>query len=774
MVDWQQICQIEKEAPLRVLILEDVPRDADLMMRKLQQEEMSCEFQVLDTREGYIRALSEYRPHIVLSDFMMPQFTGLEALEIKKASVPDLPFIIITGSMNEETAVACMKAGADDYVLKEHLRRLPSAIKVAFEKRRLECSEMATRKRIERAAREWMDTFDAVGDPIGLVDPDGIVLQCNKALRDLVRRPFNAILGRPMPVLLGCASSCGETCPLHLAQKSLCRESHTVQFKQRWFLVHADPIRDISGALTGLVHVMSEITGHKRTEDALRKEKERFRVLVEGSPFGVALLSKENRYHYLNPRFVEMFGYTLDDIPTRRSWFEKAYPDPVYRNEIISLWKSGPVSTRLGHLGPQTSNVTCKDRSVKRIRSIPVVMANGEKFVLYEDITEQENLRNQFMHAQKLEAIGRLAGGIAHDFNNLLTVINGYAGLGLDKLEQDNLLRADLESIRNAGTRAAVLSRQLLTFSRKEVVAPKILNLNEVIRGIEKMLRRLIGEDVELVTALADDAWPVKADPGQIEQIVMNLAVNARDAMTEGGAFAIETRDVNLDQDYAKRHMDVRPGPYVMLAVSDTGVGMDEETQTHIFEPFFTTKEQGRGTGLGLSTVYGIVKQSDGHIRVYSEPGKGTTFKIYLPRVEENGVKEKEQPKSKSLPRGNETVLVVEDDDALLNMAERILATAGYNVLKAANGGEALVLCEQLKNPVHLLLTDVVMPVMSGVDLAERLVQIMPGIKKLYMSGYTKGLISEKPLLEEGVQFIGKPFRLSALLLKVREVLDGD
>ncbi len=774
MADRQKRSQIEEQAPLRVLILEDVPRDGDLMMRKLQQEEMSCEFQVLDTREGYIRALSEYRPHIVLSDFMMPQFTGMEALEIKNACAPDLPFIIITGSMNEETAVSCMKAGADDYVLKEHLRRLPSAIKVAFEKKRLECSEIAARERIEQAAREWMDTFDAVADPIGLVDPDGIVFRCNKALRDLVGRPFNEIIGYSLPEVIGCASGCGETCPLHLAQKSLCRESHTVQFKQRWFLVHADPIRDISGALTGLVHVMSEITGHKRTEDALREEKERFRVLVEGSPFGVAFLSKENRYLYLNPRFVEMFGYTLDDIPTRRSWFEKAYPDPVYRNEIISLWKSGLVSTRLSHLGPQTSNVTCKDGSVKRIRSIPVVMANGEKFVLYEDITEQENLRNQFMHAQKLEAIGRLAGGIAHDFNNLLTVINGYAGLGLDKLEQDNLLRADLESIRNAGTRAAVLTRQLLTFSRKEVVAPKILNLNEVIRGIEKMLRRLIGEDVELVTALADDAWPVKADPGQIEQIVMNLAVNARDAMPEGGTLTVETRDVDLDQDYAKRHMDVRPGPYVMLAVSDTGVGMDEETQTHIFEPFFTTKEEGRGTGLGLSTVYGIVKQSDGHIWVYSEPGKGTTFKIYLPRIDEFEVKEKAKRSVEPLPRGNETVLVVEDDGALRNLAERILASAGYNVLKAANGVEALDLCEQLKEPVHLLLTDVVMPVMNGTDLGERLGPIMPGIKKLYMSGYTRGAISQKALLEEGTKFIGKPFSRPALLLKVREVLDGD
>jgi signal transduction histidine kinase/CheY-like chemotaxis protein len=432
------------------------------------------------------------------------------------------------------------------------------------------------------------------------------------------------------------------------------------------------------------------------------------------------------------------------------------------------------LSSKSVHLGPQTTNVTCEDGSVKRIRAIPVVMETGESFIIYEDITEQENLREQFMHAQRLEAIGRLAGGVAHDFNNLLTVINGHAVLALDSLEQDDPVRADLDSIRNAGTRAVALSRQLLTFSRKEVVAPKILNVNEVIRDIEKMLPRLIGEDVEIVTVLTEDLGPVKADPGQIEQIIMNLAVNARDAMPEGGKLTIETRDVSLDQDYAKHHMDVRSGPYVLLSMSDTGVGMDQMTQTHIFEPFFTTKEEGRGTGLGLSTVYGIVKLSDGHIRVYSEPGKGTTFKIYLPRVQEAGSKEINDARAESLPKGNETVLVVEDDEALRNLAERILASAGYTVHKASNGGEALLYCEQLKKPVHLLLTDVVMPVMGGPEVAERVGQIMPGIKTLYMSGYTNRAISQKTPHEEGAQFIGKPFGRSALLLKVREALDGN
>jgi PAS domain S-box-containing protein len=644
----------------------------------------------------------------------------------------------------------------------------------AIEKKRLACVARVAKEGIERAGREWIDTFDAVADPISLLNPDGIVLRCNKALRDFVGRPFNEIIGRPLPEILGVASDSTGTCVFRLAQKSLRRESSTMELQHRWFVVHADPILDGSGRVTGFAHVMSEITQRKQAEVALTEEKERFRVLVEGSPFGVALLSKENRYLYLNPRFVEIFGYTLDDIPTRRSWFEKAYPDPVYRNDLISSWKMDLVSSRSRQLGPQTSSVTCKDGAVKRIRAIPVVTETGDRFLFYEDITEQENLRNQFIHAQKLEAVGRLAGGVAHDFNNLLTVINGYAGLALDGLGQDDPLRAELDSIRNAGTRAAVLTRQLLTFSRKQVIAPTILNLNEVIGNIEKMLRRLIGEDVELVTVMADGLGPVKADPGQIEQIVMNLAVNARDAMPEGGTFTIETRDIDIDRDYAKHHMDVGPGRYVLLTVSDTGVGMDQEIKSHIFEPFFTTKEQGRGTGLGLSTAYGIVKQSNGHIWVYSEPGKGTIFRIYLPRVKESGIKEKEQPKSESLPRGNETVLVVEDDEALRNMAERILASVGYNVFKAANGAEALLLCEKLKDPVHLLLTDVVMPVMYGTDLAERLGQVMPGIKTLYMSGYTDGAITQKVLHEEGAQFMTKPFGKSALLLKVRKVLDGD
>ena len=379
----------------------------------------------------------------------------------------------------------------------------------------------------------------------------------------------------------------------------------------------------------------------------------------------------------------------------------------------------------------------------------------------------------QLRQSQKLEAVGQLAGGIAHDFNNLLTVINGYSDLSMKKLQAEDPLRLNLKEIRKAGDRAAALTRQLLAFSRKQVLQPKILDLNAIISELEKMLRRLIGEDIDLRTVCAPDLGSTRADPGQIGQVVMNLAVNARDAMPHGGKLTIETRNVQLTEEYARHHVAVIPGWYVLLAVSDTGSGMDEQTRGRVFEPFFTTKETGQGTGLGLSTVYGIVKQSGGNIWVYTEPGMGTTFKVYLPRVDQGAEEYKQSLEFEEVLMGSETILLAEDEEMVRNLAREILGTYGYKVLEAASGGSALLICEQYEESIDLLLTDVVMPEMSGRKLADRLAGLRPEMKVLYMSGYADNAIVHQGVLEEGTNFIQKPFSPDTLAAKVRDVLDA-
>ncbi len=386
---------------------------------------------------------------------------------------------------------------------------------------------------------------------------------------------------------------------------------------------------------------------------------------------------------------------------------------------------------------------------------------------------ERKRLEQQLRQVQKMEAIGRLAGGVAHDFNNLLTVISGYCQMLLEDPGASGPQREYIAEIKDAGDRAAALTRQLLAFSRQQVLQPRILDLNALIANVEKMLRRLIGEDIELVTAQAPEVELVKADPGQVEQIIMNLAVNARDAMPKGGKLTIETTNVELDETYVHSHGPVKPGPYVMLAVCDTGIGMDSQTQSRIFEPFFTTKEQGKGTGLGLSTVYGIVKQTGGYIWVYSEPGRGATFKIYLPRVEE--VAETIEPRKvpAKLHEGTESILLVEDEERVRKLTRRILEANGYKVLVATRGDEALRICGEHKGAIHLLLTDVVMPEMSGPEVANQLSLLRAEMRVLYMSGYTDDAVVRHGMLEPGMAFLQKPFTPEILLSKVREVLDS-
>jgi two-component system cell cycle sensor histidine kinase/response regulator CckA len=388
-----------------------------------------------------------------------------------------------------------------------------------------------------------------------------------------------------------------------------------------------------------------------------------------------------------------------------------------------------------------------------------------------QERTDRRRAEELLRQAQKMEAIGRLAGGVAHDFNNLLTVINGYSQLMMGQVAPGNPLHSNAEEILKAGERAASLTRQLLAFSRKQVLAPVILNLNSVVSQVEKMLRRLIGEDIKLVASLEPNLGSVKADPGQIEQVLMNLAVNARDAMPKGGKLTLETANVTLDETYAEQHPGIKPGPHVMLAVSDTGTGMDQETQSHLFEPFFTTKEQGKGTGLGLSTVFGIVKQSEGSIWVYSELGKGTTFKVYLPRVDQAAPSSTAGANAGRTLRGTETILLVEDSESVRKLVSAVLAQQGYTVLTADDGESALQLLRQHQGRLDLLMTDVVLPGLGGPEIAAQVIQARPGIKVLFCSGYTERGVIENGALPSGSAFLQKPFTPESLGRKIRDML---
>lgn len=544
---------------------------------------------------------------------------------------------------------------------------------------------------------------------------------------------------------------------------------------KKWFRLTVTPLRE-DAPEEGVIVMHMDVTERKLSEEALRQAEAKYRSIVESLPAIVYLAQPHPPYApiYVSPNVTE-FGYSTDEWSKRPDmWVSVLHEED--RERILSATE---IAMR------ENLETDLEYRIVGRDGTIHWVHDKG-RFVLDEnndqigwqgvivDITKTKAMEEQLRQSQKLESVGRLAGGIAHDFNNMLTAINGYSDLTLRRLKPDDPLRQNIGEIKRAGERSATLTNQLLAFSRKQMLKPEVLYFNRIIADTAMMLQRLIGENIELVTVLNPDAGPIEVDPGQLTQVIMNLAVNARDAMPQGGKLTLETDNIYLDEDYARRHVSVVPGEYVMLAVSDTGNGMDVETQAHIFEPFFTTKAVGKGTGLGLATVYGIVKQSGGNIWVYSEAGHGTTFKIYLPRVASQQVETAESKADlDELPKGAETILLVEDEQMVRSLTCHILELCGYTVLEAQNGIEASAVCEKSECKIDMLMTDVVMPLMGGRELAERLAQTHPQLRVLFTSGYTDDAIVRHGVIETGTNFIQKPFTPNALAHKVREVLDA-
>ncbi|PYS81631.1 MAG: hybrid sensor histidine kinase/response regulator, partial [Acidobacteria bacterium] len=514
------------------------------------------------------------------------------------------------------------------------------------------------------------------------------------------------------------------------------------------------------------------ITERKRAEHELKESEERYRDLVENAHDIIFTYDLDGNYTSVNRAGELITGYSHDEC-LALNIAKTIAPEHVSKaREMLAKKLAGEKVTayEVDILAKDGKRVAVEVNTKLILQDGVPVGVQG----IARDVTERRQLEEQLRQSQKLEAIGQLAGGIAHDFNNLLTAINGYSSLALQRIEGNPTVKTYLEEIKKAGDRAANLTRQLLAFGRKQILQPVPLSLNDVITDMSKMLRRLIGEDIQFGARLTPDLKRVKADPGQIEQVLVNLVVNARDAMPQGGNLTIETANAELDREYASTHVGVRAGAYIVLAVSDTGTGMDEQVRKQIFEPFFTTKEKGKGTGLGLSTVYGIVKQSGGNIWVYSERNHGTTFKVYLPAFESVPRSSEGVAAESVIPKGSETVLLVEDEEVVRGLACQILEEAGYQVLVAPQGEEAIRLCIEHATEIHLLLTDVVMPGAGGKEVADRLNSLRPGIKVLFMSGYTDEAIVHHGVLDSNVKFIQKPFSPAALAKKVREVLDSN
>jgi len=637
--------------PLRVLLLEDTPEDAELILRHLRQAGFEPDWQRVETEGDYVAALDPALD-VILADFSLPSFNATRALALLRDRDIDVPLIVVSGSIGEDVAVNVLQHGAADYLLKDRLTRLGQAILRVIAERSL-----------QRAKR-----------------------QAEESLRQTVERTTFALQAAHVGIW-----------EVDLATGAV-----------RW----SEMLETIHGMAPGTF----------------------------GGTFQAFLdaIIPEDRQAVADVIAQATAAHIESNILYRIRW-----PDGSQH------WVRG-----IGR--------TFYDDSGTPVRAAGIGI----------DVTERRQLEEQYRQSQKIEAVGQLAGSVAHDFNNLLTAILGYCELLIDTVDPESPHQDSLGEIRRAGESAASLTRQLLAFGRRQILEPRLLNLRDSVRRLEPMLRRLIGEDIAVAVRASDPVGLIRADAGQIEQVILNLALNARDAMPGGGHLTIEVADVNLDRAYVRRHAGTAEGSFVMLAVSDTGTGMDQATQARLFEPFFTTKPKGRGTGLGLSTVHGIVKQSEGTIWVYSEPGRGSTFKIYLPRAEEaSGDPEHAEHLPAPNLGGSETVLVVEDEMGVRDLVRRVLERYGYRVLVTATPREALVIAGGESQPIELLLSDVVLPEMTGPALATEVRALQPGIRVLYMSGYTDSDIVHRGVLVEGTPFLQKPFTPQTLARKVREVL---
>ncbi len=637
--------------------------------------------------------------------------------------------------------------------------------------------DVTEKKQAQKALRESKELLDAIlaASAVGIcMVRDREVKWANQALLDILGYEQSDMIGQPTRIAYP-----DEAEFLRVGKDLIpsLRSFGQAALDARWIRKDGEEIHvylqarslDPTNFSRGFIASATDITQRKCSEEALERSEEKYRLVLDHAGEAI-FVAQEGWILFCNPMTEKLFGFSEEELKRIPLIDLLQAEDHVAFQVLDENNLKGHESTTI-----QTVRFTAKGGKSRwlEMTGVPVVWDDlPASLVFVRDVTRQKELERQLLHSQKMEAIGRLAGGVAHDFNNLLLVINGYSEMALQSSECGEHMREIIQGIHEAGESAAALTRQLLAFSHQRLATPKKLDLNEVVSGMDRMLRRVIGEDIELSLKLQEDLWPVEGDTGELEQVIMNLAVNARDAMPRGGELTVETGNVTLTPDYTEEQIDLTPGPHVMLTVSDTGKGMDAFVQSHLFEPFFTTKEMGQGSGLGLSIVYGIVRKYGGNIHVYSEPDQGTTFRAYFPRVEQAAVEMKPQETQADTQRGQGTILLVEDEDKVRALVAEVLRRFGFKVLQASGYDEAVDLVFNGNEPVHLLISDVVMPKMNGFDLAARIRQLRPGIEVILMSGYTETHISRKNSIEPDYAFIQKPFAIGALIDKIHEKLN--
>jgi len=766
---------------IRVLLIEDSEADADLIINAITRGYPSAHFDWAVSRKQFTEMLAASEYDVVIADYRLPDWTGMEALRELRHLGLDIPLILVTGELGDERAVECVKAGAADYLLKSgNLARLPIAVTRAIEEKRARTESRLSQQLIEQAqqqAREQEERFLQLAETIDEVffvmdSQHQETLYINPAYEKTWGRSCQSLYDNPQSFVEPVPAGDRERLVEYMDRVSRGEPAGKLEYRiiqpngnVRWLLAHAVPIRNQNGDVYRIGGVALDITESREAQLALEEIAERLRKLTESS-FDAIDITQDGIIQEANPGYLKMFGYErMEEVIGRpiADFVADVSRDEVEKRSANNIEGTYELEGRRKDGSKLLLEATARTHAM-RGRTV--------RITALRDMTERRALEDQFRQAQKMEAVGRLAGGVAHDFNNLLTVILSYTDMLIEGVSSKDPRAEDLGEIRKATVAAASLTRQLLAFSRQQVIEPRLINLNDIVESSEKMLRRLIGEDIEVKTSLSSDPLTVMIDPGQLEQVMMNLAVNARDAMPTGGKLTLETANVTLDADYARDHWPVEPGKFAMLAMSDIGCGMDEQTRALMFEPFFTTKPAGQGTGLGLATVYGIVKQSNGFIWVYSEPGKGTSFKIYFPLLDQTPEQYATRPHSETPRSGTETILLAEDATAVRVAARQILERFGYSVLEAANGTDALGIAQN-GVAIDLLLTDVVMPEMSGRELVDRFAKLRPNTKVLFMSGYTDDAIVRHGVLRPGTAYLQKPFSPETLARKVREVLDS-
>jgi PAS domain S-box-containing protein len=765
--------------PLRLLYVEDEPGEVEIALRELEKSKIEFEVETVATREDFARILREKAFDIILSDYRLPGWTGMDAFTLIKEHGLDTPFVLVTGTLGEELAIECIKHGVTDYVLKEQLARLPMAVRHALDARLMREAEVRAVEALRESEERYRILVENAPEAIVVLDvAKGKFVDCNEnALRmfqisreKLLRSgpeelsPPQQPNGRPS----GAASR--ERVEKALAGETpsfewVCRNSNGADFDcEVHFVRLPSPSRQlVRGSIV-------DITDRKHAEQALRESEARYRGLVNNATYGIYWVTTDGELLSVNPALARIFGFdSTDELLALRS-SDTLYRDPAVRLRLLAEY------TQSGRMNG-TAEWKRKDGKVIQVHLNGRRTTNPQRMiecieVIVEDVTEKIALEKQLVQAQKFEAIGQLAGGIAHDFNNMIGAIIGWADLGMEETEPTSRPHRHFEKMRQQADRAAALTRQLLAFARRQILEPRNIDLNQGVTETLSLLEKVIGNNIEVKSNLAPDLAVVSADPTQVEQILMNLCINARDAMPQGGSLHIETCNAAFDEEHCAIQPFARPGRYSMLSVTDTGIGMDAATLDRVFEPFYTTKELGKGTGLGLAMVYGIVRQHGGFVHVYSEPGVGSTFRVYFP-ISLEGVKSPERvPDTRPISGGTETILVAEDHEGLREIARETLVNLGYRVILTSDGEEAVREFLNPRNHIDLLLIDVVLPKLAGPQAYARICETSPDVPAIFATGYSADIDLLRQARQQKLPMLQKPYSPRDLAREVRETLD--